>query len=384
MRLTQETYMVTVQVDGCTLESQTIEVEVFDTPMAAPVATASSICEDGDLALTANATGATSYQWSGPNGFSSTLENPNIVNVTTANNGQYTLVITSVSGCTQTESITVSNILDTPEQPTIEVASICEGEDLILTTSASGTLYEWIGPLGSSTSTLAMAGLTTTTGMTSLPMSSASYLPGDWSVRVTDANGCTSISDAEILTINAVPVAEAFNSGAICPGEVAQLMATTNTNASYEWRDGSGTLISTEQNPMLSPGATTTYELTVINNGCISDPVATTTIVVNEEPAVTPSTSYTLNTDCSSSDLGLFANEAGTSGAIASYAWSGPNGFTSAEENPIIVNATESANGNYTLLVTNANGCTTTRNSNGNNSDQRSSDASNFFHGPSL
>ena len=107
--------------------------------------------------------------------------------------------------------------------------------------------------------------------------------------------------------------------------------------------------------------ATTTYELTVINNGCISDPVATTTIVVNEEPAVTPSTSYTLNTDCSSSDLGLFANEAGTSGAIASYAWSGPNGFTSAEENPIIVNATEDSQmvtiHCYWLL--DANGCTT-------------------------
>jgi len=353
-------YMVTVQVDGCTLESQTIAVDVFDTPTAAPVATASSICEDGDLALTANAIGATSYEWSGPNGFSSNLENPNIVNVSAANNGQYTLVITSVSGCTHTESITVTNILDTPEQPTIEVASICEGEDLILTTSASGTLFEWIGPLGSSSSTLGITGLTTTSGMTSLTMSSVSYLPGDWSVRVTDANGCTSISEAELLTINAVPVAEAFNSGSICPGETAQLMATTNSGSNYEWRDGSGTLISTEQNPMLSPSVTTTYELTVINNGCISDPLATTTIVVNEEPAVAPTTSYTLNTDCSASDLGLFANEAGTSGAIASYEWSGPNGFVSAEENPVIVNATESSNGNYILVATNANGCITT------------------------
>ena len=85
-----------------------------------------------------------------------------------------------------------------------------------------------------------------------------------------------------------------------------------------------------------------------------------TTIVVNDEPAVNPSTSYTLNTDCSASDLGLFANDIAGSGTVVTYNWNGPNGFSSADQNPVIVNATEAANGNYTLEVIDVNGCTTT------------------------
>lgn len=43
--------------------------------------------------------------------------------------------------------------------------------------------------------------------------------------------------------------------------------------------------------------------------------------------------------------------------AAYSYAWSGPNGFTSALPNPSLANATPSASGNYTLEITNGNGC---------------------------
>lgn len=43
--------------------------------------------------------------------------------------------------------------------------------------------------------------------------------------------------------------------------------------------------------------------------------------------------------------------------AAYSYAWSGPNGFTSALPNPSIANATPAATGDYTLEITNMNGC---------------------------
>ncbi|NNT71775.1 T9SS type A sorting domain-containing protein [Flavobacterium sp. IMCC34852] len=43
--------------------------------------------------------------------------------------------------------------------------------------------------------------------------------------------------------------------------------------------------------------------------------------------------------------------------AAYSYAWSGPNGFTSALANPTIANATPAATGDYTLEITNGNGC---------------------------
>ena len=87
--------------------------------------------------------------------------------------------------------------------------------------------------------------------------------------------------------------------------------------------------------------------------------MSTTTIVVNDEPTVNPTTSYTLNTDCSASDLGLFANDLAGSGTVVNYNWSGPNGFSSAEQNPVIANAIDLANGNYTLEITDENGCST-------------------------
>ena len=43
----------------------------------------------------------------------------------------------------------------------------------------------------------------------------------------------------------------------------------------------------------------------------------------------------------------------------ATYAWTGPNGFTSAAQNPTIPNATTAATGNYSVTVT-VNGCTYT------------------------
>jgi subtilisin-like proprotein convertase family protein len=43
--------------------------------------------------------------------------------------------------------------------------------------------------------------------------------------------------------------------------------------------------------------------------------------------------------------------------ATYAYAWSGPNGFTSTLANPTIANATPAASGNYSLEITNGNGC---------------------------
>ncbi|MCX6922296.1 MAG: hypothetical protein NT154_03625, partial [Verrucomicrobia bacterium] len=56
---------------------------------------------------------------------------------------------------------------------------------------------------------------------------------------------------------------------------------------------------------------------------------------------------------CAGSQLNLTAST--VSGAI--HAWTGPNGFTSSEQNPIIPNATIAASGQYSVTLT-ANGCT--------------------------
>ncbi|MEM9917472.1 MAG: gliding motility-associated C-terminal domain-containing protein [Bacteroidota bacterium] len=361
--LHEGSYSVTIDVDGCVLTAADFELQLLDGPTAVPSATVTNICEGGTLELSANATGVAplTYSWSGPAGFTSDLANPIINDVTANNNGTYTLQITNSSGCIVTESLTVNNIQTALDQPTITAStSICEGEPLVLTTSSSAATYEWIGPLGSSATTLLLPGLTTTVPTTTLVAGNPAYLAGEWQVHITDANGCVSISDPIMVEIHPIPTAQAFNDGPICAGDQVQLSADEIDGARYEWRiAGSGALISTEREPLISNlMATTIYELTVIVNGCVSDPLATTTVTVNQSATLDPQASYTLSPDCTPTDLMLEANILTSDAPIVDYSWIGPNGFTSAVADPVIPNATTANNGSYTLQVTDANGCT--------------------------
>jgi len=146
-----------------------------------------------------------------------------------------------------------------------------------LSTSTSGTMFEWIGPLGASSTTLLMPGLTTTTPTTSIDASNASYLSGDWKVQVTDANGCTSISDAIEVSINDVPQAIIINNGDVCAGEVVQLSANTVEGATYAWYTAdpvTGAVAFSEEQQIeffdALPGSYT-YYLQVDSEGCPSE-----------------------------------------------------------------------------------------------------------------
>ena len=145
-------YYVTISVDGCTLQSDTITVDVFTQPTAAPTSTATDMCEGDLLTLTANATDAVSYTWTGPNGFISNAENPELSNITVANNGTYTLTIIGEGNCETTESILVNNILVTPLTPTITTNTPqCEDGLINLSIQESygvGAIYEWTNGAG--------------------------------------------------------------------------------------------------------------------------------------------------------------------------------------------------------------------------------------------
>lgn len=78
-------------------------------PYAPPVVTvgsnAPSIAVGGRLELTAS--GGVSYSWTGPNGFTSTEQNPVIENVSPAAAGWYTVTVTTASGCSVPASVTI-------------------------------------------------------------------------------------------------------------------------------------------------------------------------------------------------------------------------------------------------------------------------------------
>jgi len=75
-------------------------------------------------------------------------------------------------------------------------------------------------------------------------------------------------------------------------------------------------------------------------------------------PMLDAAASYTLNPDCSPSNLNLNAGLVTSLGMVTSIEWTGPNGWTAFVENPMIENVTEDYNGNYLVSIVDENGCT--------------------------
>ncbi|HEX8545927.1 MAG TPA: choice-of-anchor L domain-containing protein [Cytophagaceae bacterium] len=71
-----------------------------------PVATASKVCLGTTLNLTASG-GGLAYSWTGPNGFTSTLQNPSLTNATGATAGTYFAKVTYAVGCEITTNVNV-------------------------------------------------------------------------------------------------------------------------------------------------------------------------------------------------------------------------------------------------------------------------------------
>ncbi|MFA4917506.1 MAG: ice-binding family protein [Syntrophales bacterium] len=158
-----------------------------------------------------------------------------------------------------------------------------------------------------------------------------------------------------LVTIALAPVATASNNGPVCVGSSLSLTGGPASMTSYAWTGPNG-FTSTSQSPTVSANATTamagTYSLTVTDgNGCTSI-AATTTVTVNALPVATASNNGPV---CVGSSLNLTGGPA----SMTSYAWTGPNGFTSTSQSPTVsANATTAMAGTYSLTVTDGNGCT--------------------------
>ncbi len=86
-------------------------VEVYARPVAGASATPQVLCQNDDFTLFGTASGGSgsgyTYQWSGPNAFTSTDQNPLIVNAQPIQSGLYLLVVTDSHNCSSTNDVTV-------------------------------------------------------------------------------------------------------------------------------------------------------------------------------------------------------------------------------------------------------------------------------------
>jgi hypothetical protein len=280
------------------------------------------------------------YAWTGPNGFTSSLQNPSITNAALVNAGAYTLTVTDSNNCTNSASTTVV-VNAGPTATASNAGPYCIGQTIQLTGGPDGmSSYAWTGPNG----------FTSSLQNPSIP-SAALINAGAYTLTVTDSNNCTDI-DSTTVFVNVGLTATASNSGPYCVGQTIQLTGGPGGMSSYAWTGPNG-YSSAVQSPSITNAMLAhagSYTLTATNaSGCTN--TASTTVVVNDNPVATASNSGPY---CVGNTIQL----TGGPGGMSTYAWTGPNGFTSSVQSPSITNSALSNAGSYTLTVTNASGCT--------------------------
>jgi hypothetical protein len=309
----------------------------IDVPGATVAPTASSnspICAGNTLNLTGTGTGT--YSWTGPNGFTSSAQNPTIPNATVSATGTYTISVTNTNGCVfnATTAVTVNA---TPTATASSNSPICAGTTLNLTGGGVGT-YSWTSSNG----------FTSTAQSPTIANATVSST-GTYTITVTN-NGCISTASV-VVTVNATPTATASSSTpVICAGNSISL--TGGGIGAYSWTSSNG-FTSTAQSPTISNAtvsATGTYTITVTNvSGCTS--TASVAVTVNAIPTATASSNSPI---CVGNTISL------TGGGVGAYLWTGPGGYTSSAQSPTISNAIVGNTGTYTITVTNVNNCTST------------------------
>ena len=325
---------------GCTA-TYTTSVTVSPSPTLISANNNGPICSGATLNLSVSgASNVTGYLWSGPAAITNSASaSASIPSAMTGANGIYTVVVHNGTGLGCTATYTTSATVS--PAPSLTSANnsgpICAGSTLNLSvTGASNVIgYLWQGPVAITNSTSALASIpSATTGAN-----------GIYTVTVNNGSGpgCTAIYTT-LAEVNPMPSSTGVtNSGAICNGGTVTLYDNSSSATVWSWTASDGSL-SSLQNPVMTPTATTTYSLTLSSSGvgCTSSIIYITTVIVNAVPISTGVTNS--GPICSGSIVSLNANSNGAT----TWSWSGPGGFSSSLENPTV---TPSVTTTYSLTI---------------------------------
>lgn len=181
-------FVEATDANGCTA-IDSISVVTVGLPTADAMANSSAetaYCETGIAQLFGG--GGITYEWNGPNGFSSSQQNVSIPNFSTTYTGMYILTVTDINGCNDTDTTTLAFATLDGFGITTPDTTICPGEDIILTAQNANN-YAWFGPNG----------FTSTDNPITLSNLS-SEMSGSYYVIGTNTAGCTA-SDTTKITI---------------------------------------------------------------------------------------------------------------------------------------------------------------------------------------
>ncbi len=246
-------------------------------------------CIGQNLQLFSETVMGATYSWTGPNAFTSNLQNPLLSNVAATAAGTYTVTASFANGCTAsgiTEVLVNSGPDITLMGDTLTCSDGTEGLLIGVFENAGSepiTSYNWTGPQPDSMWNGQFAIVTNATAQAS----------GTYSVTVTAANGCSTTGSTQGL-VTTRPVAPEVTKDCedvICLGQSCNLIGSlySDPNATYSWSAtpaaGAGLPTNTSVSAIFlqptEPGIYA-YSYSAQTEGCDTD---TTTIILDVQGA---------------------------------------------------------------------------------------------------
>lgn len=269
----------------------------------------------------------TSYNWTGPNGYMTNVQNP-VISAATANHSGLYIVTASGTGCggavvtakdTIRVTVNTSIALQLTHPPDI---TLCAGETINLkadVTTGTVTSYNWTGPNGF-----------LQTNVQNPVIGNATVNHNGQYIVTATGTGCggavVTAKDTILVTIKNNPVVNpvATPLAPACPGDTVTLNVNAIVGATYVWTGPAG-FTSTNINPVIptvNASKQGIYTVTVSVPGCIAGTLVTgksTTELIIKNASVVPISDQKI---CEGETLYL---NAVTSTTANSYEWVAPD-----------------------------------------------------------
>ncbi len=335
-------YSTTLTVAGCVSQPSSSVIVTVNSIPAAPgtISGSTSVCSGSSNTYSISpVSGAASYIWSLPSGWTGTSVTNSIITAAGSTGGNISVTAENSCGSSSAQTVIAAISGSAPASPgsISGSAAVCSGSSNTYSITAVGdaTSYTWTLPIG-------------WTGSSSSNSINATAGSAGGNITVTADNNCGS-SAAQIFAVTisgSAPAVPGSISGtaAVCPGSTNTYSITAVSGAaSYTWTLPSGWTGSSAANSIITTAGSAGGNISVTaDNNCGSS------------SSQTLNTSVTIvNNAVSQSGASLTANASG-----AGYQWINCSG------NTIIIGQTNQSyapavNGNYAVVVT-QNGCSDT------------------------